>query len=162
MVFRFSPKEILTMATELERRGIAFYEVLEKKTTQEEGKRIFRFLADEERRHLEVFSRLLESAPDTIIDESEETSRYLGAIVESGVLRKVLQGELNPEEVGTLEALDIGIQVEKESILFYQGFLPFVASEKKNWVEEVVAEERRHLVQLSALKEEVSRGMSGA
>ncbi len=157
MVFRFSPGEILTMATELERRGIAFYEGLEKKSPKEEGKRIFRFLADEERRHLEVFSRLLEDTQDTLLDESGEVSQYLGTVVESGVLRKVLQGEIASEALGVFEALDIGIQVEKESILFYQGFFPFIAPEKANWLEEVIAEEKRHFIQLHTLKEEMMK-----
>lgn len=156
MAFRFSPKEILTMATELERRGIAFYEELEKKTSDEKGKGIFRFLADEERRHLEVFLGLLESVAETFLDTDEEASRYLGTVVESGVLRKVLGGEVHPGILGISEALDIGIQVEKESILFYQGFLPFVTPEKRKWVEEVVAEEKRHFIRLSALKEEIT------
>lgn len=147
------------MATELERRGIVFYETLEKKTHAEEGRRIFRFLADEERRHLEIFSELLGKVPEVFLDVDEEASRYLGAIVESGVLRRVLNGEVNTEVLGVSEALDTGIQVEKESILFYQSFLPFVAAEKRQWVEEVIAEEKRHFVRLSALREEVLRGM---
>lgn len=146
------------MATELERRGIAFYEALEKKTHVEEGKRVFRFLADEEKRHLETFSELLGKVPEVFLDVDAEASRYLGAIVESGVLRRVLSGEVNVEALGVSEALDTGIQVEKESILFYQSFLPFVAAEKRQWVEEVIAEEKRHLVRLSALKEEILRG----
>lgn len=146
------------MATELERRGIAFYEGLEKQTHVEEGKRVFRFLADEERRHLEIFSELLGKVPEVFLDMDEEASRYLGTIVESGVLRRVLNGEVNTEILGVPEALDTGIQVEKESILFYQSFLPFVAPEKRQWVEEVIAEEKRHFVRLSTLKEEILRG----
>ncbi|MCS7241649.1 MAG: ferritin family protein [Candidatus Caldatribacterium sp.] len=158
MVFRFSPKEVLTMAAELERRGIAFYEGLERKTQKQEGKKIFQFLADEEKRHLEIFSDLLGKVPEVFLDTDEEASRYLGAMVESGVLRRVLQGEVDVERLGISEALDIGIQVEKESILFYQGFLPFVVEEKRQWVETIIAEEKRHLVRLSTLKEEILGG----
>ncbi|WP_438314442.1 ferritin family protein [Candidatus Caldatribacterium sp. SIUC1] len=156
MAFRFAPSEILSMAVELERKGIAFYEHLKSRATREDGKTMFQFLADEERRHLETFTRLLEETGETIVDESGEVSQYLGSIVETGVLSKVLRGEVSAERMGLSEALSTGIQVEKESILFYQGFLPFVPREKQHWVEEVIAEEKRHFLRLARLKEELT------
>lgn len=148
------------MAVELERRGILFYEDLERKAAKEEGKKVFRFLANEERRHLEVFSDLAERVEDTLFDATGEVAQYLGAIVDSGVLRQVLKGDVDVGGLGLLEALDIGIQVEKESILFYQGFLPLVPPEKRSWVEEVIAEEQKHLLRLSGLKEAMAKEMA--
>jgi rubrerythrin len=156
VAFRFAPSEVLSMAVELERKGIAFYEHLKSRATREDGKRMFQFLADEERQHLETFTRLLEETGETVVDVNGEVSQYLGSIVETGVLSRVLKEEVSVEKMGFSEALGLGIQVEKESILFYQGFLPFVPREKQGWVEEVIAEEKRHFLRLVKLKEELT------
>jgi len=55
MAMRFSADEVLEMAVELERRGIAFYENLSKKTSDQKSREIFIFLGEEEKKHLEYF-----------------------------------------------------------------------------------------------------------
>lgn len=148
------------MAVELEKRGVAFYESLERRTATEDGRKVFRFLAEEEKKHLEIFSRLFEDAGDMVFDSEGEVAQYLGAIVESGVLAKVLHGGISLESTSLSEALDIGIQVEKESILFYQSFVPFVVPEKRSWVEKVVAEEQKHFLHLKELQRTLEREMA--
>ncbi|MGQ9622846.1 MAG: ferritin family protein [Candidatus Caldatribacteriaceae bacterium] len=152
MVFRFSPQEVLGMAIELEQKGIILYESLTRRARTEDGKEMFHFLAEEEKRHLELFSRLLGETGEFDFGNDEEVARYLGAIVEGGILAKVLEGGIDPEGFDVLEALEVGIQVEKESILFYQGFLPLVPPTQKTWVEKIVGEEKNHFLRLSELK----------
>jgi rubrerythrin len=57
MAMRFSADEVLEMAVELERRGIAFYENLSKKTSDQKSREIFIFLGEEEKKHLEYFQK---------------------------------------------------------------------------------------------------------
>ncbi len=152
VVFRFSSQEVLGMAVELEKKGIAFYESLTLRTKTEDGRKVFRFLAEEEKQHLELFSRLLGEIREFDFGDNDEVARYLGAIVEGGILAKVLEGGIDPERLDVLGALEIGIQVEKESILFYQGFLPLVPSTQRSWVEKIVEEEKKHFLRLSELK----------
>jgi len=140
------------MAVELEQKGIVLYESLTRRARTEDGKEMFRFLAEEERHHLELFSRLLGEIGEFDFGDNEEVARYLGSIVEGGILAKVLKGGIDPEGLDVLGALEVGIEVEKESILFYQGFLPLVPPTQKTWVEKVVEEEKKHFLCLSELK----------
>lgn len=161
MVMRFSPQEILTMAVELEKKGAAFYEELAQKTTDPSAKEAFSLLKGEEEKHLEFFSSLLKEVNQEtdFIDTMEETESYLRAIVEDGVLGKVLKGVgLPSSEAGLVEVIGFGIEVEKESILFYQGFADFIPQEKMEWLQTVIDEERRHFVYLTGLKKEWGGG----
>ncbi|HEU65615.1 MAG TPA: hypothetical protein ENN57_02985 [Chloroflexi bacterium] len=51
-----------------------------------------------------------------------------------------------------IEAIDIGIQAEKDSILFYMELQNFVKETDRRVVLNIVDEERNHLRQLSELK----------
>ena len=154
MVLRFAPSEILTMAVELERRGIDFYRKLQKSASAG-AQEVFAFLAGEEEKHLAFFSDLLGAleVEDTFV-ENEEVAGYVGAIVENGVLGKVLEDQLPPAS-SLADALEVGMQVEKESVLFYQGFSPLVNPAKKQWLEEVIEEEKRHFLKLAAMRKEM-------
>lgn len=153
MVLRFAPAEILGMAVELEKRGIDFYRRLQESAHQE-VKNIFAFLAEEEEKHLAFFNDLLGTLEtEETFQDNEEVTQYLGSIVESGILGKVLAGGVKPSSLS--DALETGIEVEKESVLFYQGFMPLVNPTKKGWLEKVIEEEKRHFLKLVALRKEM-------
>ena len=67
------------MAVELERRGIAFYENLSKKTSDQKSREIFIFLGEEEKKHLEYFQKTkddLNTQIDFVPDTMDETDVY--------------------------------------------------------------------------------------
>ncbi|NSW75393.1 MAG: ferritin family protein [Candidatus Atribacteria bacterium] len=153
MVLRFAPAEILGMAVELEKKGIDFYRRLQESAHQE-VKKIFAFLAEEEKKHLAFFNDLLSTLEtEEAFQDNEEVTQYLGSIVESGILGKVLAGQVGSSSL--TDALETGIEVEKESVLFYQGFMPLVNPAKRGWLEKVIEEEKRHFLQLVALRKEM-------
>ncbi|MGC8777307.1 MAG: ferritin family protein [Candidatus Caldatribacteriaceae bacterium] len=154
MVLRFAPSEILTMAVELEKRGISFYRKLQESASSE-VKKVFSFLAGEEEKHLAFFQELLGTLDaEGTFQENEELSGYLGAIVENGILGKVLADRLPPSP-SLSDALEIGMQVEKESVLFYQGFSPLVNPARRRWLEDVIEEEKRHFLKLAVMRKEM-------
>lgn len=153
MALRFAPAEILGMAVELEKRGIDFYRRLQESAHQE-VKKIFAFLAEEEEKHLAFFDDLLNTVKtEETFQDNEEVTQYLGSIVESGILGKVLAGQVGPSSL--TDALETGMEVEKESVLFYQGFIPLVNPAKRGWLEKVIEEEKRHFLKLVALRKEM-------
>lgn len=159
MVLRFSPYEILEMARELERRGIDFYNRLTQLASSSSAREVFSFLGEEEKRHLKFFTRLqeeLNEGKEITFSTTGESANYLGAIVESGILDKVLKGiNLTPAGIEMEEALEVGIEIEKESILFYQGFLPMVSPQKREWLDKVVEEEKKHFLRLQSMRREL-------
>lgn len=151
MVLRFAPLEILKMAVELEKRGIAFYQKLQREASKE-AKEAFSLLAKEEEKHLAFFSDLLGVVgEEKNFVENEEVATYLGVIVEHGVLGKVLADHA-PISSSFQDALEFGIEVEKESILFYQGFSPLINPSKREWLERVIEEEKKHFLKLTAMR----------
>jgi len=156
LVLRFSPFEVLEMAKELERRGIDFYHRLAQLTSSSSTREIFSFLGKEEEKHLDFFTHLqeeLNEGEQIIFSTTDESVNYLGAIVESGILDKVLKGvNLVPAGIDMKDALEIGINIEKESILFYQGLTPMVSAEKREWLDKVIEEEKKHFLRLQNMK----------
>ena len=56
---------------------------------------------------------------------------------------------------GYKEALDVGIGIEKDSILFYSEMKKMIPDDKKEAVDNIIAAERRHLDKLTAIKEKI-------
>ena len=159
MVLRFSPSEILETAKELERRGIDFYCQLAQLTSSPSAREVFSFLGEEEKKHLDFFTNLqkeLDEGVEIVFSTTDESINYLGAIVESGVLDQVLKGmNLTPAGIKMEDALEVGIEIEKESILFYQGLIPMVSPEKREWLDKVIKEEKKHFLRLQSMKREL-------
>jgi len=161
MAMRFSADEVLEMAVELERRGIAFYENLSKKTSDQKSREIFIFLSEEEKKHLEYFQNTkddLNTQIDFVPDTMDETVNYLGSLIENGVLGKVLQGiDLTQGDNSVEKALEVGMQVEKESVRFYESMEVMIPENKKEWLKKVVQEEKKHYAILLGIKKELGR-----
>jgi len=159
MAMRFSPDEVFEMATELERRGIWFYENLAKKNSDPKSKEIFIFLGDEEKKHLEFFQKTrndLDPNADYFPNTMDETVNYLGSLVENGVLGKVLKGiDLTQGDTSVMKALEIGMEVEKESVRFYESLDIMVPMSKKEWLRKIIEEEKKHYTILSGMKSDL-------
>jgi len=161
MVLKFSSQEVVTMAVELEKKGIEFYSNLEKQAGRNPAGEVFSFLKGEEEKHLDFFSSLLSEIKeeDMVVDTRDETNSYLGAIVENGILGKVLKGTVpQPDKVDLTQAVELGIEIEKESVLFYQGLGVMVPPEKKGWLEKVISEEKKHFLRLIEMKSALTGG----
>ena len=94
--------EVLGTALNLERKGFIFYTEAEKKTENKTGKKMFAQLKREEEEHIEdiktMFKNLYPQKSDIDIP--------------------VFDGDVS-EYSGEVEALKIGIEMEKKSIEFY-------------------------------------------
>ena len=156
MAMRFSPDEVFEMATELERRGIVFYENLTKKTSDPKSKEIFIFLSEEEKKHLEYFQQTkneFNTHPDYYPNTMDESVNYLGSLIENGVLGKVLKGiDLTQGDSSIEKALEVGMDIEKESVQFYESLDIMVPESKKEWLKKIIQEEKKHFSILSGIK----------
>ncbi len=159
MAMKFSPAEVMEMAVELEKRGMVFYQNLYENSRDVSSKEIFSFLQKEEERHFEYFTDMIKNLGEvpTHYEIMDETTEYLGAVIEGGVLGKVLKGvDLTGGDTSLLRALDVGIEVEKESIIFYQGMEPMIPEGKIDILRQIILEEQRHFLKLTKMKEEHS------
>ena len=98
-----------------------------------------------------------EEKTGTVFDPNDESSQYLAAMADTH------GGEGSPTAADALtgkealkEVIDIAIGLEKESILFYLGLKDFVPPKfGQDKLDEIIAEERRHIIQLNAVRKKL-------
>jgi len=152
----FSGSEMLEVALGIERNGAAYYRALAEKSGKQGVRAIYEHLADEEIKHQQTFQAMLETAgkyqpPE---DYAEEYGLYLKSLVDSSVFTGVDQARQRAARTASpSEALDIGIQAEKDSILFYTEMQNLVKPADRPLILRIIGEERGHLNQLLQLKQ---------
>ncbi|MFH1889213.1 MAG: ferritin family protein [Candidatus Omnitrophota bacterium] len=151
----FAASEIVEIGIQIEENGRDFYDTLSTQSKNEKSKKIFRYLAKQEEEHKEVFQKLLGS-----IEKYEPAEAYPGeyfAYMNSLAIASVFTQKDKGKEIAMKvkneqEAIDIGMQAEKDSIVFYEGMKKVTSEHNHNVVDEVIAQEQEHLRQLLELK----------
>ena len=156
MSILFRGGELVEIALDIERNGVAFYQALADKTENRDAKTIYDYLANEEKRHLNTFQGLLNAAGQyqPPQDYAEEYMLYLKSLVDSSVFASIAEAKQKAEKVSSeIEALDTGVQAEKDSILFYTEMKNFVRQPDQSLILTIIDEERAHLRALAKLKQ---------
>ena len=121
MAVFFSGSELLEIAVGIERNGMAFYQALAGKTGNRDVKDIYTYLAGEEKKHLDTFQGMSDSLGQVKPPETygDEYMLYLKSLVGSVIFSNVTEAQQKAGKISDeSEALDTGIQAEKDSILF--------------------------------------------
>ncbi len=156
MIYGFNVDEIFQIAIDIEGNGKFFYETAMEIIDDPDVKELLAFLAQEELEHLKKFTELKAQLPktateDTIWDPEHEMNKYLKMMADMHVFRSDFDVEeklsrvKNPEDV-----LKLGIQFEKDSIIFFL-IMQDATEEKKGreLIGQLVNEEKKHLSKLS-------------
>ena len=151
----FSGGEILEMAMGIERNGIAFYDTLAEKTSDTSICSLYTYLSNEEKKHLMSFRNM--AGPEGSFKPAEsypgEYMQYLKLIIDNAVFTDTTDARrLAENAVSDYNAIDTGIQAEKDSILFYSELRNIVSEPDRGTVDTIIEAEKDHLRQLSELK----------
>jgi len=147
--------EILKVAMNLEKEGIIIYSQFAQIARNKKAREIFSMLANYEKEHFDTFNRLhSESIARGQYPRPEEIDReltsYLRSLIDTGVftlLKTFPKTKL--AKFSDKEAVSFGIQIEKNSILYYsEVYEASLVRAAKPTLEEIIKEERRHLVML--------------
>ena len=155
MSISFYGNELINIAIGIERRGIAFYDVLARSTQNAKAREIFRYLVGMERDHIQIFQNMLDEADKYEVPETYggEYAAYLQALVDSAVFTDdAVTSELATQSENDIAAIELGINAEKDSILFYYEMKEIVPKPVRATIDKIIAEEKLHLRQLSDLK----------
>jgi rubrerythrin len=157
----FSGKELLDIAVNIEKSGAAFYETMVKCARSKKAQTAFKYLADQEKHHIEAYRSMLSSVADAPPPESytEEYDQYIKSLVDSSVF----SGEgaactMAEKAASDAEGIDFGIRAEKDSILFYTELQDLVRRADAKVIGKIIDEERSHLKRLSELKAGLAKG----
>ena len=156
----FTGSELIEIALDIERNGVAFYQALADKTQNKDTKAIYDYLANEERKHLNTFQGMLNAVGQyqPPQDYAAEYMLYLKSLVDNSVFSNISEAQQKAEKISSeIEAIDTGIQAEKDSILFYAEMQNFVRQPDQKIVLNIIDEEKAHLRQLSQLKQTLQK-----
>ncbi|MBW7899639.1 hypothetical protein B188_10340 [Candidatus Brocadiaceae bacterium B188] len=158
----FNDAEALKIAMIIEEEGLEFYSILMKNAKDAKVKNIFSELALAEEKHLALFQKMyaeitsqtnpMQGCEDYTVD------LYLKDLVDTGIFTKKGEARRVAMVIKTdIDALKIGIQAEKDSILYYTEAAKNTRHKGgKKAFEQLIAEEKKHLKilakQLEALK----------
>jgi len=145
--------EVLEMGLEIEKNGAAFYR--QAAGNNAEIRDFLLELAAEEDKHTDTFAQMRNELTDNETvqqtwDPDDQASMYLQAMADSNIFdvredaAAVLTGQETAEEI-----IDLAIQREKDSVVFYSGLkevVPEVLGKDK--VEALVKEELSHIAWL--------------
>jgi rubrerythrin len=160
MSMLLSSSDVLSLATEIERSGGAFYRAVAGGSSDASLRELFTFLASEEARHEALFRSLGSSIGELDVtgEEWEEISRYITATAESRFFvgeERAIQAAR--EASTTRAALDAAIGFEKDTLLFFHELLAVAPARSRDAVRAVVEEERRHVLMLSERRKGLPR-----
>ncbi len=150
----YSAGEITAMAVETEKGGKLFYETVAAQSRSQGLKILFRYLANEENRHIQVFEDIAKTvrvAPSEMPANWEEVSLYLKSVTDS----RYFLGEgkalsLAKDAKSTDEAIRLALEFEKETLVFYLEAADAVPQANRPAVEALIREERAHVRKLTA------------
>ena len=159
MSILFSGSELINIAIGIERRGITFYDIMARSTKNAIAREVFKYLGDMEREHIRTFQDMLAEADKYQFPETPtgEYTAYLQALVDTAVFTDdLVTSEMATKMSSDIEAMELAIGAEKDSILFYYEMKDIMPQRAQPTVNKIVAEEKSHLRQLSELKKKLA------
>jgi rubrerythrin len=147
--------EALRVACNLEKEGFEFYVHAAETVSNPRTRKMFHDLAVIEKQHLALFEEMRSELPkkggEPWGDEDEMVNCYIQTLVDTGVFSRPSKKEKASKKTLTdEEAVRIGIQTEKDSILFYTEAVKYCTNPKgKKMFKTLIEQEKQHLTDLS-------------
>jgi rubrerythrin len=155
MGITFTADEIFEMAEQIERNGAEYYREAAQNASDKDIKQMLLSMAAMEDGHLETFQQMRKELSGRekepiVFDPDNQGAMYLQAMADA----RGMEGRMSPTKKltgneSTKEVLDIAVNSEKDSVVFYlnlKDLVPVRAGREK--VEQVIMEELSHITSL--------------
>jgi rubrerythrin len=152
MAERSTGKEFLEPAIEIEKNGRFFYEVVARLNRNKEVEEVFAKLAAHEKEHENTFRDMLARLGGYRPHQkyAGEHYQYIRDLAASSIFAgERVQALLSRKPATDVEALEVGIGFEKDSILFYSEMRGMVPEQDREIVDVIINEEKTHLSELT-------------
>ena len=145
--------EVLAMAVQIEHNAAAFYREIGERYGNGASKDILEDLARMEDSHEQAFRKMREEAggagSSSGVNLSDEGGLYLWAVSGGGYRvegsRGVVESLTGDETIQDI--LKLGLDLEKEAVLYYLGIRDIVSSQAaKDTISQVIEQEKQHIV----------------
>jgi rubrerythrin len=147
--------DIFEVALQIEKHGEKFYRHAANLTDDPKVKQVFSFAAEEEAKHRKLFEGMaakVEAGYKPPESYPGEYCNYVRAYADNLVFPEEKQ-EAQFRSIETAEdAVELAIQKEVESILYYLEMKNFVPASEREEIDRIIDEERKHYLRLADLK----------
>ena len=152
---KFSIREALEQAVQTEKLGYQFYTAMAKRFKENERlDKLFTTLAEKELRHEKTYSDLKDTVGEAEPKGWEDISQYMRAMVESEFFLGKNKALPSMNKINTIEdAVNFALGFEKETLLYFYGIRDAVR--EKEIVDEIINEEKSHIMWLSSFKSSI-------
>jgi rubrerythrin len=154
----FTASDVLQFAIRMEEDGELFYREAADHSAKSEVKNLFNSLALEEAEHKKTFKEFLSHV--TLIEPPEdypgEYLAYLHDYIDGKIFVPLDSKSAKSVSSNVKKALEFAIQREMESIHYYQELKAFVSVEDHKTLDEIIDVERKHFMQLSKAKKNLT------
>lgn len=154
----FNMRDIFAVAIKIEERGEAFYRDVARQVNQESVQKLFIQLANDEVEHKRLFQQMAQQVGGIELnpEAQKEFLSYLDAYTESLIFEEPEKLPYNAQKAFDLpRALIYAIEKELDSVLFYKEVKELVPPSEQGLLDQIITEERRHVVNLSWLKKQL-------
>jgi len=154
----FTAREIAEIAVEKELKRKVFYATVTRLSTNREMTKLFEFLTAEEDRHVATFAELRDSLPvDGRPDDYDaDMQAYMDSVVEDRMYSDIESKDFVQDAIDTKQVFNLAISLEKDAILFFWEFLPYVSETDKKVVKALIDEEKSHIRLLAKMRKELN------
>jgi rubrerythrin len=152
------PSDIVEIGIEKEKKRRDFYAIAAKQFGDNaELAALFGKLRDWEETHIRKFEKIRDTVAGGSYAESYpgEIEEYMQAVVDDDLYKDLSPESFSASVKTPAQALDRGIGFEKDAILFFGGLSNFLDKKSKEVVDELIAEEQMHMVQLFEMKKKL-------
>jgi rubrerythrin len=153
----FHISEVVDMGIEKEKKRRDFYDLAAKSFSEPNAKKLFLRLKDWEEEHIKKFSAIKGKLTGEEAAESYpgELSAYMRALVDDRQYLQVTPEQFVQNVKTVLEAIQIALGFEKDAILFFSEFKPYTTDTQREIIQELIDEEKQHIVYLINLRKEL-------
>ena len=156
----FTAREIAETAVEKEMKRRDFYANVTKLSTNPEMTKLFEFLTAEEERHVATFVKIRDGVAVEEVRTEEydaDMEAYMDSVVEDRLYSKIGSEDFVQKAIDAKDVFRLAIALEKDAILFFWEFLPYVNDADKAVVKTLMDEEKGHIRMLWKLKQELGQ-----
>ena len=159
MAVIFSAREIAAAAVEKEKMRRGFYQSVAEVTTDDKLKALFMFLKAEEDHHVHEFEKIRDHIPeDDTHPEAyvEEMEAYMDSVIDDRLYADIDSEQFVQKAIDAGKVLDLAIGFEKDAILYFREFIPFLNPTDREIVENLIEEEKGHIRKLADMKKQMA------
>lgn len=154
----FNAAEVMDMGIEKEKKRRDFYGLVAENFSDKEMKGLFVNLRDWEEEHIKKFTEIRKGVkePEATDSYPGELGDYIKSLVDDRLYKEVSPDSFSKNVKTPLSAVQYGIGFEKDAILFFKEMLPFMGA-NKDAVQNLINEEKQHVVYLTELKRKLEK-----